>query len=122
MTYRAHHPRLHQEEDLVPAWKVLTAIAVTLVLSAFMVVWAVSANAAHMAALRPSGVFPEQWLGPRHMVGRVREDVFGEQRGVSFNAAKRAELESWGWVDPERRIVRIPVAQAIDLLLSGRQP
>ena len=122
MTYRVRNPDLHQEEDQVAAFRVLLAIAVTLVISAIMVIWAVSANAAHEAALRPSGAFPERWLGPRHMVARVREDLFGEQRGASFNALRRAELESYGWVDQDRGIVRVPIAEAIDLVLAGRRP
>lgn len=122
MTYRVRNPDLYQEEDAVPAWKVLLAVAAVVVISAILTVWAVSANAAHMAAFRPSGTFPELWLGPRHIVSMVRQDVFGEQRGVSFNAEQRAALERWAWVDPERGIVRIPIRAAMDLVASGRQP
>lgn len=122
MTYRAHNPGLHQEDDEVPAWKVILATVVMLVISAVMVIWAVSANAAHFAYFRPSGAFPEQHLGPRHMVARVREDIFGEQRGASFLALKRAELDGYAWVDRDRGVVRIPIEQAMDLVVSGRRP
>jgi hypothetical protein len=122
MTYRVRNPELFQEDDRVPAWRVLLAVGVTLAISALMVVWAVSANAAHFAALRPSGAFPEQWLGPRHMVSTIREDLFGEQRGLSFDAEQRNLLEAYGVVDPERRIVHVPIDVAIDLVLSGRRP
>jgi hypothetical protein len=122
MTYRVRNPELFQEDDRVSAWRVLFAIGVTLAVSAIMVVWAVSANAAHEAALRPSGAFPERWLGPRHMVSGVREDLFGEQRGVSFLGEQRALLAGYGVVDPERRIVRVPIDLAIDLVVSGRRP
>jgi len=122
MTYRERNPELHQEDDLVPGRNVVLAILITLVVSAIMVIWAVSANAAYEAALRPSGVFPERWLGPRHMVAGVREDLFGEQRGASFNARELAELEGYGWVDRERRVVHIPVSEAIDLVVAGRRP
>ena len=122
MTYRVRNPELVQEDDVVPPWKVLLAALLVLSISAVLVVWAVSASRAHEAALRPSGGFPEQHLGPRHMVARVRQDLFGEQRGKSFNAERRAELESWGWVDPGRGLVRVPIDVAIDLVASGRRP
>jgi hypothetical protein len=122
MTYRGRNPDLFQEDDRVSAWRVLLAIGVTLAISALMVTWAVSANAAHEAALRPSGAFPERWLGPRHMVSGVREDLFGEQRGTSFLGEQRALLKGYGVVDPERRIVHVPVDVAIDLVVSGRRP
>ena len=122
MTYRERNPELHQEDDLVVGWKVLLAIGVTLVISTIMVIWAVSANAAHEAALRPSGVFPERWLGPRHMVAGVREDLFGEQRGASSTRSSAPCWRATAWVDRERRIVRVPIAEAIDLVVSGRRP
>jgi hypothetical protein len=122
MSYRFRNPELSQEEDHVPMWPVIIALSITLVVSAVLVVWAVAETAAREAQLRPSGAFPEAFLGPRHMVARVREDVFGEQRGAGFDAQQRAELEGWGWVDRERGLVHIPVDRAIDLLLSGRRP
>jgi hypothetical protein len=122
MTYRVRNPELYQEDDRVSAWRVLLAVGVTLAVSALMVVWAVSANAAHEAALRPSGVWPERWLGPRHMVSAVREDVFGEQRGASFDAGQRRLLGTYGVVDRERRIAHVPIDLAIELVVSGRRP
>jgi hypothetical protein len=123
MTYRVRHPELHQEEDVVPSWKVGLAIAATLALSAVMIVLALTLIGDHEATLRPSGAYPDRWLGPRHMVARVREDVFGEEgRGASLDAEARAELASYGWVDEARGIVRIPIARAIDLVAAGRKP
>ena len=109
MTYRVRNPDLYQEDDRVSGWQVLLAVGATLAVSAIMVVWAVSANAAHEATFRPSGVWPERWLGSRHMVSGVREDLFGEQRGKSFLGEQRALLEGYGVVDPERRIVHVPI-------------
>jgi hypothetical protein len=122
MTYRVRNPDLHQEEDLVPLWKVLAALALTAGVSAVLILWAVSATDARMAALRPSGVFPERWIGPRHMVAKVREDYFGEQRGRSYDGRKQAELDSYGWVDPAQGTVRIPIQRAIDLVVQEGQP
>ena len=122
MTYRVRNPELPQEDDLVPPWKIVLASLVVLVISAVLVVWAVSANAGHEAVLRPSGAFPEQWLGPRHRVSLVRQDIFGEHACRSLDAEQRAVLGSYGWVDQERGLVRIPVDRAMDLLLEGGRP
>jgi hypothetical protein len=122
MSYRFRNPELSQEEDRVPAWPVFIAVSITAVVSAILVVWAVYATSAREAELRPSRAFPEVWLGPRHMVARVRQDVFGEQRGAGFNAKQRAELAGWGWVDRERGLVHVPIDRAIDLVLSGKRP
>jgi hypothetical protein len=122
MTYRVRNPDLHQEEDHVPAWKVILAFVGTLVIAAGMIVWAVTANSAHEAYLRPTGAFPERWLGPRHEVAKVREDMFGEHRGASLLGQQRAVLESYGWVDRDHGIVRVPIQQAIDLYLEGNRP
>ncbi len=119
MTYRFRNPELHQEEDVVVAWKVVLAVLVTLVISAALVVWAVSALADDERDLRPSGGFPEKWIGPRHTVAQVREDLFGERVGASLDGRERAELEGWGWVDRERRVVHIPIERAIDLVVQG---
>jgi hypothetical protein len=122
MTYRVRNPELHQEEDRVPASKVLLALFVTLVLSAVLVAWAVQAVDARQAELRPSGALLDRWLGPRHEVAGVREDVFGEQRGPSLERQQRAVLDGYGWVDRDRGIVHIPIQRAIDLVVAGRRP
>jgi hypothetical protein len=41
---------------------------------------------------------------------------------VSFLGEQRALLAGYGVVDPERRIVRVPIDLAIDLVVSGRRP
>ncbi len=123
MTYRVRHPELHQEEDFVPFWKVGLAMAAALSISAVLIVWTLYLVGEHTAAQRPSGAFPERWLGARHDVARVREGVFGETgRGVSLDAEARRDLASYGWVDEARGVVRIPIDRAIDLVVSGRRP
>jgi hypothetical protein len=122
MTYRVRNPDLHQEEDWVPAWKVVAAFATALAIAAGMILWAVTANGAHETALRPAGAYPDRWLGVRHEVAHVRQDLFGEQRGDSVIGRQRAALASYGWVDRERGVVNIPVDRGIDLVLEGRAP
>jgi hypothetical protein len=114
MSYRVRHAEIHQEEDAVPWAKVLAFVGAVLVISAVLVVWALSMINASTRALRPSGVFDERSLGPRHMVARVREDLFDERGETTLDAAARRELGSFGWVDRDAGVVRIPIERAMD--------
>jgi hypothetical protein len=123
MTYRFRHPDLHQEPDRVPVWKFMVALAVVLVVSAVTVVWAVDMTEAQARGLRPSGFFSEKFLGPRRPVARVREDLFEERPPrLTVEARDRADLETYGWVDEERGVIRIPIARAMELFVAGRRP
>jgi hypothetical protein len=123
MSYRFRHPDLHQEPDRVPVWRFMVALAVVLVVSAVTVVWAVDMTEAQSRELRPSGFFPEKFLGPRHPVGRVRADLFEEQQPqMTVEARDRADLETYGWVDEGRGVVSIPVERAMELFVAGRRP
>jgi hypothetical protein len=122
MTYRFRNPELYQEDDRVPVAPIAIGTLVTLVISAALVVWAVSALFSFEADLRPGRAFPEEWIGLRRTVARVREDVFGEHRGSGLIASERAELGRYGWVDREARVVHIPIDRAIEILVSRGQP
>jgi hypothetical protein len=122
MTYRFRNPELYQEDDRVPVVPIVVGALVTLVISAALTVWAVSATFANEADLRPSRVFPEKWIGLRSTVSRVRQDLFGERRRPGLVATERAALERYGWVDRGAGIVHIPIDRAIDLLLTQGRP
>ena len=117
MSYRERHADLHQEEDRVPAGWVILSIVVVLIVSLVLIVWAHGLVRDAFADLRPTGAFPERSLGPRRPEARVRQDLFDE-RGLAptLNQVRRAELESFGWVDRPRGVVRIPIERAIDLV------
>jgi hypothetical protein len=123
MTYRVRHAEMHQEEDVVRFRHIATFLGVTLGISAIMVILALWLLNGHKAELRPSGAFPERYLGPRHAVARVRQDVFGEKRGRGVSQGERAreDLSSYGWVDEAHGVVRIPIDRAIDLVVEGRR-
>jgi hypothetical protein len=114
---------LHQEEDQLP-WLtlLLTATAMALVL-ALLIAWAWYSLQQRERVLRPSLRFPERELGPRHPVEEELEDIFGDKgRGEVLNDRKRKEISQFQWVDRQKRLVTIPVDDAIDLLLAARRP
>lgn len=122
MSYRVRHPDMHQEDDVVPAKGVLAFVAVVTIVSAVLVIWTVWVVQRSFRELRPSGAFTERFLGPRHPLSRVRQDLFDERGAVPTNQRKRQELSTWGWVDKSRGVVRVPIDEAIDLVTRGERP
>src|SRR4051794_25029850 len=112
MSYRVRHPAIHQEEDIVPAKGVLAFIAIVAAVSTVLVIWAVWIVQRSYRDLRPSGVFMEEWLGPRHLESRVRQDLFDERGARPSNEVMRQELRSWSWADRGRGVVRVPIEEA----------
>ncbi len=123
MTYRVRHGEMHQEEDVVQIRHIAIGLGAATGIAVIMVILAVWLMNRHFAELRPSGAFPERHLGPRHAVARVRQDIFGGKRGrASVTEQQREDLSSYGWVDEDHGVVRIPIDRAIDLVAAGRRP
>lgn len=120
MSYRDRRADVLQEEDRIPAGPVFRALGVTVLVSALLVAWTVQTVGSAYARLRPTGRFPELSLGPRRAVARVRQDLFSE--GYTADRAARRELDTFGWADRERRIVRVPIGVAVDLAAGGGSP
>ena len=45
-----------------------------------------------------------------------------QQDLAAYRAEKERQLHGFGWVDPQRGIARIPIDQAIDLMVAGVRP
>ena len=119
MSTEREHAKLRQQDDHVSGWSVLLGGLVVLAISAVMVVWAWAATDSIEASLRPSGDFPEQRLGPRRSVQAINQALFSEEpgEGESLNDRKRSSLDGYRWLDPERRIVTLPIDQAMDRIV-----
>ena len=119
MKYQYRHPDVAQEEDRVPSrW--FFAVFVGLVsIAVALIGWAVALVGSTEHALRPSGEFPERHMVPAGpLAARVYE---GPAIGTIDADTKRRLLATYGWVDRDRRIVRIPVNDAIDALAEGSE-
>lgn len=117
-TEREHAP-LRQQETHVSGGRVLLGGLVVLAISAVLVVWAWAATDNIESSLRPSKDFPEQRLGPRRSVQAIHQALFSEEPGAgeSLNNRKRSSLDGYRWIDPERRIVTLPIDQAMDRIV-----
>lgn len=126
MMGETRHEEVEYREDKVPTgfvFAIITAAVTITVVLCLLATWLLHVRE---RALRPSGVFPEAHLPAPHEVAHVRAAPFEipePEPGVLER--QRVLLDSYGWVDQSRRIVRIPVARAAELMLrqqKGAQP
>jgi hypothetical protein len=111
------NPELRQEDDQVSHLQVILGILVVLAVTAVMVVWAWVTTNQGLAERRPSRDFPEQRLGPRRNVEGIGESIFNERvRGETTDVPglQKRSIEGYRWLDRDRRIVTLPIEQAMD--------
>lgn len=106
---------LLQEDDQVSRLGVILGMLLVFAITAAMIVWAWATTDQGLAERRPSRDFLEARLGPRRDVQGVRQAILrhggvGEVR----DAHSPRELDAYRWLDPDRRIVTLPIEQAMD--------
>jgi hypothetical protein len=114
---------VRQEEDILPWRRILLAALAVVIVLVLLATWGASILRAREAKLRPSRVYPEQDLGPRHEVAGVQQQLF-QQKGIggevglgqARNRKKHEELSRFGWADRERGLVQIPIEEAMGLV------
>lgn len=106
--------RVRQEEDRVPSRR----IALALLVGAAVTVGLVLVTRQLFLAKDRSEPTPE-----RDSLSPPREILHGliaVESPAAHGAARAAEtLATYGWVDRERRVVRIPMERAMELVVSG---
>ncbi len=112
--------------DLVPRALVVGVLACTVAIAAVLCVIAFVILSAHERTYRPDGRFPERNLPAPHEVANVRQSPFQlPDTTPTIADEERGLLRTYGWVDHEKRIVRIPLDRAVDILIArdkGAQP
>ncbi len=114
------HDEVRYEDDVVAGGLLKRIAAGTVVLTISLCIVAYLLLRSRESALRPSGLFPEEHLGPPHTVAALREDTFELPHPVAARKeSSRRRLESFGWTDKAHRLVHIPIDRAIDSLLQS---
>ncbi len=109
-------------DDVVPRRLVLRVLVATGVISVALCVIAYLLLVANERVLRPGRKFPERFLPAPHEVANVRQEPFAPATPASsIGDEERGLLRTYGWVDKRRRLVRIPVERAAELLLDRAQ-
>jgi hypothetical protein len=108
---------VRQEEDRVPGGKVMVIAGIVVVVSAIYILAALG-----IETCGPKGPLP----------GAYGQDVPQEVNAMELTLfdtelpseiavrQERAYLDSFGWIDPEAGIARVPIDVAIDLYLAER--
>lgn len=123
MSDETREPTRHDEvtymDDIVPRLLILRILAWTVIISVALCVVAYLLWVLRVGQLRPSRKFPEQHLGPPHVVADIRQAPFEVPEPVpALEERQRVLLDTYGWVDRAHGVVRIPVRRAADLLLQ----
>jgi hypothetical protein len=110
---------VHQEEDVLPAPRLVRIAAASLAVGATGVVVAWLLLRATGAPIGPDAVARAQARRAAPVEGTVEQTpIWQVQGGVDRRAAQRQELGRWGWADRARGVARIPIDRAIDLVVQ----
>jgi hypothetical protein len=119
MSSNERHGSVKQEDDVLPPRLILYIILAALAFSGLLGVISYGIQRSREAALRPSGVFGEQNLGPIMERSNVHQEVFSNLgKGQVHAQTGRQSLDLLGWADEERRLVRVPIDVAMDIVAS----
>jgi hypothetical protein len=111
------HPRA--QDDHVDS-RAVVLVGVGALLLFLLASLAAGAYLHRRTAERPAAPLPPE-LG-QSKIALVEQDLFFDGnllRGDRDRAARRARLDAWGWVDRERGVAHIPIAEAMALVAAG---
>jgi hypothetical protein len=115
-------PPIEQEPEAVSAPLVSGALVFTLLMGAALIIGAYALLRGREHELRPSGRFGERFLRVNERVADVLQQPFEIARArPPERDQQEEELHQFGWVDRAHRIVRIPIEQAMRLIVDGHQ-
>lgn len=101
-----------QEEDRIATGKIILTAVVSLIIFGIGVLWAVSIQRTEQHRVVAEVGNPTSAGKPE--VGIVYQwPFFVSHYGQDKLEAKRAELESYGWVDKKAQVVHIPIEEAM---------
>ena len=106
---------IKQDIDVRAIGKFLVGLTSGVLLSAFLMWFVFDRFTAREARLSP----PEprmEFSNPQKVPPEPRLEVDGVAALKAYRADEEAQVNSYGWVDPEKGIVRIPVNRALDLV------
>ena len=113
------HPEVAYMDDVVPRLLVLRVLLWAGVFSIALCVIAYLLMVANERAIRPDRKFPERYLPAPHEVANVRQEPFSPATPAStLNDDERVLLRSYGWVDRQKGLVRIPIDRAVELMMN----
>ncbi|HWV39442.1 MAG TPA: hypothetical protein VN033_13315 [Vulgatibacter sp.] len=122
MSREPTHPHIRLEEDVVNTRLLMTLVILTVLITLGGIGWAwleFDRETTRLGGL-PHPVPPP--TAPREISGVNQTLIRFERHGQVLEQRQRRALEEFGWVDPARGIVRIPIDEAIRLKAEELSP
>lgn len=108
----------HQEEDVVASRSLLKVYFGGILIGAIGVFFAGVVLAASTGALQPSFAGASGPRPSKPQLSHIEQTpIWDAERGLDLRRAQLRELQSWGWVDRNAGIAKIPIDQAIDIVV-----
>jgi hypothetical protein len=111
---------VHQEEDVVAPGRLVRIALMSVAVGAVGVLVAAALLLAQVGTVTPSLAGPG---GPRPATREISEveqtPIVDTRTAADLRDVQRRELESWGWVDRDAGIARIPIERAMDVVARG---
>ena len=108
-----------QEEDLVPTGPIVRVSIVSVLVGAIGVFFAGLVVVAAAGDLVPRVTGPGGTRPAPKEIGEIEQtQIWRTARGIDLRNAQRQELERWGWADREHHVARIPIDEAMNLVIQ----
>ena len=115
--------RVRHEPEGTPTLLIVAALLATFSFGTLLVGAAYLLLHQREGRARPSRQFDEKALHLRERVSGVLQQPFDIPRARPTEREQQERtLQQFGWVDRQRRIVHIPIEQAMRLTAEGRRP
>lgn len=112
-----YEPR--QEEDLVASGPVIRVSIVSVLVGAIGVFFAGLLVVAATGDLSPRVAGPGGTKRAPNEIGEIEQtQIWKSERGIDLRNAQLEELQRWGWADRDHHVARIPIDEAMKLVVQ----
>jgi hypothetical protein len=111
-----------QADEHISGFKVVAVGVISLIVFGAATVWSARILDRTAKTLSPAGPLPVGKEIGKAEIGIVDQTPFETTRGAAqYRREALQRLNSYGWVDPQRGLIHVPIDKAIDQLLPQEQ-
>jgi hypothetical protein len=111
-----------QADEHIASFKIVTVGVVALIVFGAATVWSSRILDRTARTLSPAGPLPVGREIGKAEIGIVDQPPFETTRGAEqYRRESLQRLNSYGWVDPQKGLIHVPIDKAMDQLLSQEQ-
>ncbi len=116
----AHPPA---EEDVLPSGKIYLVGVIALIVFFLGSLAAGMGMQSIRQQMTPEGPPPAPAFAGQAKIGMVEQRLYEHANmGAVWREAAHQRLDSFGWVDPQKGIVHIPIGRAMEMVEKGAHP